>query len=156
MLIATFFILNQIYVIFFMIDKCQCWLYITNGYNATLVEDLTSVPHIETVWCKFILSNMFIFINVCCYTTSAMVVDEIVLHNALRKACCMNYYVIICGDFNYNSFDQNTLHADRESQEFLDLILDCFLIQHIRESTQGENLLDSMLSGLVSTPAKGH
>ena len=111
-----------------------CILYIKNCYNATLVEDLGNVPDPETVWCKLILSNMPILISVCYYNTSAMVVNEIVLHSIIRKTCSMNNYVI-CGYFNHSSIDLNTLHAGSESQEFFDLNLDCFLIQHIREPT---------------------
>ena len=72
-----------------------CILYVNNCYNVTLVEDLTNVPDNERVWCKLMLSNMSILIIVCYYTTSATVINEIVLHNTIRKACSMNDYVII-------------------------------------------------------------
>ena len=75
---------------------------------------------------------MSILIGVCYYTTSATVANEIALLNTIRKACSMNDYVIICGDFNHSSIDWNTLHAGSESREILDLVLDCFLTQHIR------------------------
>ena len=52
--------------------------------------------------------------------------NEIALHNAIRKACSMNDYVIICGDPNHSFINLNTLHAGSESQEFLDLVLHCF------------------------------
>ena len=35
-----------------------CILYITNCYNATLVEYLTNAADTEAAWCKLILSNM--------------------------------------------------------------------------------------------------
>ena len=74
---------------------------------------------------------MLILICVCYYTTSATVVNEIALYNTIRKACSMNDYVIICGDFDHGSIDWITLHAGSESQEFFDLVLDCFLTQHV-------------------------
>ena len=60
----------------------------------------------------------------------------------------MNDCVIICGDFNHSSINWNTLHAGNESQEFVDFILDCFLIPHIREPTRGENVLNLVLSSI--------
>ena len=125
-----------------------CILYVMNCCNATVVEDLSNVPHTEIVWCKLILSNMSILIGDCFHTTSAAVANEIALHNAIRKVCSMNGYVIICGDFNHSSIDWNTLHAVSESQEFLDLVLDYFLIQHIIEATRGENVLDIVSSSI--------
>ena len=101
-------------------------MYIRNCNNVTLVEDLTNVPDTETVLHKLTLSKMSIFIGVCYYTTSATVANEIAQHNIIRKACSMNDYVIICGDFSHSSIDWNTLHAGSEGKEFLDLILDCF------------------------------
>ena len=112
-----------------------CMFYVKNCHSATLVEVITNVPDTETVWCKLILSNMSILIGVCCHTAPATVVNEIALHSTIRKACSMNDDVIICGDFNHSSIDWNTLHTGSESQEILDLVLDCFLIQHIREPT---------------------
>ena len=41
-----------------------------------------------------------------------------------------------------------SLHAGSESQEFLDLVLDCFLIHHIRELTRGDNVLDLVFSSI--------
>ena len=58
---------------------------------------------------------MSILIGVCYYSTSATEVNEIALHNAIKKACSMNDYVIICGDFNHSSIDWNTLHAGSEN-----------------------------------------
>ena len=86
---------------------------------------------------------MSILISVCYHTTSATADNEIALHNTIIMACSMNDYVIICGDLNLSSIDWNTLHAGSESEEFLDLVLDCFLIQHIREPTRGEKCAGS-------------
>ena len=52
-----------------------CIFYISNCYNATLVEDLINVPDTEIVWGKLILSKMSIFIAIFCYATSATVVN---------------------------------------------------------------------------------
>ena len=58
----------------------------------------------------------------------------------------MNYYFIICDDFSHSSIDWNTLHTGSESQECSELVLDRFLIQHIREPTRGENVRDLVFS----------
>ena len=63
-----------------------CILYIRNCHNANMLEELTNVPNTEAVWFKLILSKMSILIGVCYDATSATTVNEIALHNTIRKA----------------------------------------------------------------------
>ena len=56
---------------------------------------------------------------------------------------------IIMGDFNHGHIQWKSLECTRgEDQQFLFLIQDCFLIQHLLEPTRGENVhvLDIVLS----------
>ena len=91
---------------------------------------------------------MSILIGVCYNTTSATTANEIALHNAIRKACSMNDYAITSGDFNHSSINWNTKHAANESREFLHLVLNYFLIQHIRAPTRGEIVMDFVFSSI--------
>ena len=51
------------------------------------------------------------------------------------------------GDFNYEHIQWTYLQSTgREDQEFLNLVQDSFLSQHVLEATRGENVLDIVLS----------
>ena len=50
------------------------------------------------------------------------------------------------GDFNYGHIQWNSLESTGiEDQQFLFLIQDSFLTQHVLEPTRGENVLDIVL-----------
>ena len=54
---------------------------------------------------------------------------------------------IIMGDFNHGHIQWNSLESTgSEDQQFLFLIQDSFLTQHVLEPTRGENVLDIVLS----------
>ena len=54
---------------------------------------------------------------------------------------------IIMGDFNHGHIQWKSLESTGgEDQQFLLLIQDSFLTQHVLEPTRGENLLDLVLS----------
>ena len=60
----------------------------------------------------------------------------------VRKGEC-----IIMGDFNHGHIQWNSLESTGiEDQQFLFLIQDSFLTQHVLEPTRGENVLDIVLS----------
>ena len=50
------------------------------------------------------------------------------------------------GDFNHGHIQWTSLQSTgREDQEFLNLVQDSFLSQHVLEATRGENVLDIVL-----------
>ena len=50
------------------------------------------------------------------------------------------------GDFNYPSVNWETLEADTVGEELLDLVNDCYLIQHVNIPTRDLNVLDLVFS----------
>ena len=50
--------------------------------------------------------------------------------------------VVIMGDFNYPSVNWETLETDTLGEEFLDLVIDCYLIQHVNTPTRDSSVLD--------------
>jgi hypothetical protein len=54
--------------------------------------------------------------------------------------------LVLMGDFNYGDIDWETLDTMGEGKEFLDLIQDCFLMQHVKEATRSDRILDLILS----------
>lgn len=57
-----------------------------------------------------------------------------------------NKNVVIMGDFNYPGIDWDMLSSDYKGRDFLKLIQDCFLFQHVNKPTRGDNILDLILS----------
>ena len=53
---------------------------------------------------------------------------------------------MIIGDFNHRTIDWDIPRAEHADQEFLEAVQDCYLTQHVREPTRGENILDLILS----------
>lgn len=54
--------------------------------------------------------------------------------------------LILMGDFNYPNINWEQLSSDRSGELFLALVQDCFLFQHVRMPTRGNNILDLILS----------
>ena len=50
------------------------------------------------------------------------------------------------GDFNHGTINWATSVAEARDQDFLDNMQDCYLTQHIREPTRGDNILDLVFS----------
>jgi len=46
------------------------------------------------------------------------------------------------GDFNYPDIDWDTMYHNNSSSNFVDLVLDNFLNQHVNEPTRDKNVLD--------------
>ena len=67
------------------------------------------------------------------------------IHNAIKEVSKRD--CIIMGDFNHGHIQWTSLQSTgREDQEFLNLVQDSFLSQHVLEATRGENVLDIVLS----------
>ena len=69
------------------------------------------------------------------------------IHNAIKEVSKRD--CIIMGDFNHGHIQWTSLQSiGREDQEFLSLVQDSFLFQHVLEATRGENVLHIVLSSL--------
>ena len=63
------------------------------------------------------------------------------LHNATKEI--IKRESVIMGDFNHGHIQWKSLESvGRDDQQFLLLIQDCFLTQHVLEPTRGGNVLD--------------
>ena len=50
------------------------------------------------------------------------------------------------GDFNFSDINWNLMQSGSIGKEFMDLIHDQFLTQHVDQATRGENILDLVVS----------
>ena len=58
--------------------------------------------------------------------------------------------VVVFGDFNYPDIDWHLCTSGSHGRDFLDLVSDCFLSQHVLFPTRGRNCLDLVLSSDVN------
>ena len=65
-----------------------CMLYVKEPYIIIAVDDLQNVPDSESVWCELTTTKSSLVIGACYHSTSASVVDEVVLHNDTGQTCC--------------------------------------------------------------------
>ena len=65
------------------------------------------------------------------------------IRHAAKSRC------LIVGDFNYPNIDWDSWECSKDDDEFVDLIQDNFLFQHVRVATRGNNILDLVFSNEV-------
>ena len=61
-----------------------------------------------------------------------------------------NRNLVIMGDFKYPNIDWNNLHTIRYGLDFMNLIMDIFLCQHVNFPTRENNILDLFISIVLS------
>ena len=127
-----------------------CLIYSKESLNVVLECNLTYTDKTDTVWIKLKTQNGDICIGVCYHSTSATAEEEVALHELISRACITYKDILICGDFNHRTINWDLLRSQVEGQAFLDLTLESFLIQHVRDPTRGENILDLVLSSQLN------
>ena len=60
-----------------------------------------------------------------------------------------NNQVLIMGDFNYPAINWENLETDNKERESVDLLQNCFLVQHVLAPIRGNIVLDLVLSSEV-------
>ena len=56
------------------------------------------------------------------------------------KKECKQKNILICGDFNHRPIKSKTMETEAEVRQFQEVVLDCFLTQHITKPTrEGKN-----------------
>lgn len=122
-------------------------LYVKEELNSYMMGD---VLECEAIWVgvKTMVGEVKIGV---CYRSPAASIDETRnLFMEIRKQC--RGTTIIMGDFNYKDIDWINGCGKGEGEDFMDLVHDCFLHQHVMEPTRGDSILDLVLSseqGLV-------
>ena len=70
---------------------------------------------------------------------------NLVIMHPYLLTCTLTHFVIM-GDFNYPNIDWNNLHTTRDGLDFMILIMDNFLCQHVNFPTRENNILDLFIS----------
>ena len=123
-------------------------LYVRNTLVSRACVELNRCKS-ESVWCCITVENgTDIVIGVCYRSPNCLDKEAQELYSVIHRAS--EKQVLIMGDFNFPKINWDLLDADSQSSEFLNLVQDCFLFQHVRIPTRSDNILD-----LVFTSEEG-
>ena len=94
----------------------------------------------EAIWCNLVTGKSTLTVGLVYRSPNISMEENEKIHNAIKEVSKRD--CIIMGDFKWTSLQS----TGREDQEFLNLVQDSFLSQHVLEATRGENVLDIVLS----------
>lgn len=99
----------------------------------------------ESVWCNLLVGhNHDVCVGVCYKSPAANDEEVKELFSAIKLVA--NKQTLIMGDFNYPNINWDLLQSDSNGHDFLNLVQDCFLVQHVLEPTRENNVLDLVFS----------
>ena len=119
-------------------------LYIKETIPAYEVQLQEEADCKEAIWCKLVTGHKTVTIGVVYRCPNITKQNNEKIHNAISevsKGDC-----IIMGDFNHGNIKWDTLQSTGvEDQQFLCLIQDNFLTQHVLEPTRAARILDTVI-----------
>ena len=99
----------------------------------------------EAIWCKLVTGHKTVTMGVVYRCPNITKESNEKIQNAIREVSKRD--CIVMGDFNHGNIQWGTLESTGvEDQQFMCLIQDNFLIQHVLEPTRGGRVLDLVLS----------
>ena len=99
----------------------------------------------ETTGCNIATKNSTLMIGHIYRSPSIRQQDDEKLHNAIKEISKRE--CVIMGDFNHGHIQWKSLESvGRDDQQFLYLMQECFLTQHVLEPTRGGNVWDLVFS----------
>ena len=120
-------------------------LYVKESIQAYEIKLEREADYDETVCCKIVSGNSKLTIGIVYRCPNLNEEDNTNIQSAIKEVSEME--CIIMGDFNDGHIIWKSLEiTGGEDQQFLLLIQDSFLIQHVLEPTRGDNVLDIVLS----------
>ena len=120
-------------------------LYVKESIQAYEIKLKMETDYYEAAWCKIVSGNSKLTIGLVYRSPNINEEDNTKTQNAIQEGSKGEY--IIMGDFNHGHIQWKSLESTGgEDQQFLFLIQDSFLTEHVLEPTRGENVLDIVLS----------
>ena len=99
----------------------------------------------EAVWCNIVTGNLKLTVELVYRSPNISIEESEKVHNAINEVSKLDC-IFMRNNFNYGHVRWPSLQSTgREDQEFLNLVQDSFLRQHVLEPTRGQNVLDIVL-----------
>ena len=109
-------------------------LYIKESIQAYEIKFEKEAECEEAVWCNIVTGNSTLTVGLVYRSPNISMEENEKIHNAIKEVSKRD--CIIMGDFNHGHIQWTSLHSTgREDQEFLNLVQDSFLSQHVLEAT---------------------
>ena len=120
-------------------------MYIKDSIQAYELQMEKEAECEEAIWCNIATKNSTLAIGLIYRSPNIQQEDDEKLHNAIKEISKRE--CVIMGDFNHGHIQWKSLESvGRDDQQFVLLIQDCFLTQHVLEPTRGGNVLDLVFS----------
>ena len=115
-----------------------------------IVEELTSEldKENESVWVRISTGNgtgESVVIGVCYKSPSALKEEVESLYESIKRFTNKSHCLVM-GDFNYGDIDWGLMQSGCIGKDFMDLIHDQYLTQHVEKGTRGQTILDLVIS----------
>ena len=122
-------------------------LYVKNSLRSVECDDL-NLKQCESVWSKIYINHLdYIIVGVCYRSPEADESDTNQLFECITSATNYNRPTLVMGDFNYPGINWLHLQANNsQGHKFVNLVMDCFLEQHVHLPTRENNILDLVLT----------
>ena len=86
------------------------------------------------------------YVGVCYRSPSASEGENDALLSMIRSVAEKERALLMVGDFNYPKINWDELDVSGDGEDFLDIIQDNCLCQHVTQATRGTNILDLVIS----------
>jgi hypothetical protein len=119
-------------------------LYVKDTLNAVQMYNDANA-HIESIWIKIKQKNKVLTLGIAYRAPSQLVEYDSMLYDQIRNACNTKDSVVLMGDFNFRNIDWRSQAFDGTSEQFMEVVQNCYLFQKVDKPTRGENILDLIL-----------
>ena len=127
-----------------MVDE-EVLLLIKNSINYVQIIPDNSIDYTNSVWIEVVNSDgKKTVIGVVYRSPNSTETNNEKLYKFIQELSNRN--LVISSDFNYPNIDWNNLHTTHDGSDFMNLIMDNFLCQHVNFPTRVNNILDLFIS----------
>ncbi len=120
-------------------------IYVRDTIKSTIKTGIRTIGNSETLWVEINDIQDSIILGVVYRPPNLSRENSKLIWDEIDRAC-RNRNVCILGDFNYRNINWAEKTGNIESEDFLEVLNNNFLYQHVMEPTRNGNILDLVLS----------
>ena len=125
-------------------------MYVKDTIRSSIKTEFKTCKESETVWVEIKNDRKSLVLGLVYRPPGLDRINSKIIYDEITKAARSNTTCVV-GDFNYRNINWDNLTGDIETEDFLDMVQDNFLYQHVREPTRGNNILDLVFSNKENT-----
>ena len=125
-------------------------VYIRDDLNSCIKSEIKTCQNSETIWVNIRTDRENIVLGVVYRPPNLDRINSKIIYDEITKASRFNR-VYIVGDFNFRNINWVNITGDADAEEFLEVVQNNFLTQHVLEATRGNNILDLVFSNMENS-----